>query len=90
MRKCSRYALAAQILAVALLLVPLPAPPVWAKETDYSKVQIKTTKVSGNIYMLEGAGSADEWFAYLRDSSDLGPPANLFRREIGVDSQKRF
>jgi glyoxylase-like metal-dependent hydrolase (beta-lactamase superfamily II) len=26
------------------------------KETDYSKVQIKTTKVSGNIYMLEGAG----------------------------------
>jgi glyoxylase-like metal-dependent hydrolase (beta-lactamase superfamily II) len=24
--------------------------------TDYSKVQIKVTKVSGNIYMLEGAG----------------------------------
>ncbi|HEV8039481.1 MAG TPA: hypothetical protein VGP62_11505, partial [Bryobacteraceae bacterium] len=29
---------------------------VWAQEPDYSKVQIKVTKVSGNIYMLEGAG----------------------------------
>jgi cyclase len=56
MRKCSRYALAAEILAVALLFVPLPASQVWAQETDYSKMQIKTTKVSGNIYMLEGAG----------------------------------
>src|SRR3989441_7772102 len=26
------------------------------QEPDWSKVQIKTTKVSGNIYMLEGAG----------------------------------
>jgi cyclase len=56
MRKCSRYALTAEILAVALLFVPLPASQVWAQETDYSKVQINTTKVSGNIYMLEGAG----------------------------------
>jgi cyclase len=27
-----------------------------AQERDFSKVQIKVTKVSGNIYMLEGAG----------------------------------
>ena len=27
-----------------------------AQEPDFSKVQIKVTKVSGNIYMLEGAG----------------------------------
>jgi cyclase len=27
-----------------------------AQQTDFSKVQIKVTKVSGNIYMLEGAG----------------------------------
>jgi len=26
------------------------------KEPDWSKVQIKVTKVSGNIYMLEGQG----------------------------------
>ena len=26
------------------------------QDTDYSKVQIKVTKVSGNIYMLEGEG----------------------------------
>src|SRR5246500_1113430 len=27
-----------------------------AQQQDFSKVQIKVTKVSGNIYMLEGAG----------------------------------
>src|SRR4051812_26861982 len=27
-----------------------------AQEEDLSKVQIKTTKVAGNVYMLEGAG----------------------------------
>jgi len=26
------------------------------QQQDFSKVQIKATKVSGNIYMLEGAG----------------------------------
>ena len=29
---------------------------ITAQEQDFSKVQIKVTKVSGNIYMLEGAG----------------------------------
>lgn len=57
MRKCScsGYAVAVEILAVALLLV-LPVRQACGQATDYSKVQIKTTKVSGNIYMLEGAG----------------------------------
>lgn len=27
-----------------------------AQDEDFSKVQIKVTKVSGNVYMLEGAG----------------------------------
>lgn len=27
-----------------------------AQQTDYSKVEIKATKVAGNVYMLEGAG----------------------------------
>ena len=29
---------------------------VHAQQTDFSKVQIKATKVAGNVYMLEGAG----------------------------------
>jgi cyclase len=37
----------------AALLTPHAAR---AQEQDFSKVQIKVTKVSGNIYMLEGAG----------------------------------
>ena len=56
MRKCFGYAFAAEILAVDLLLVLMPTPQACGQATDYSKVQIKTTKVSGNIYMLEGAG----------------------------------
>jgi cyclase len=36
------------VLSLAALLV--------AQDQDFSKVQIKVTKVSGNIYMLEGAG----------------------------------
>ena len=56
MRKCSGYVPAAEILAVALLLVLIPTPQACGQAPDYSKVQIKTTKVSGNIYMLEGEG----------------------------------
>ncbi len=37
----------------AALLTPLAA---CAQDQDFSKVQIKVTKVSGNIYMLEGSG----------------------------------
>jgi len=40
------------VLAVALLFCGRTE----AQEQDFSKVQIKVTKVAGNIYMLEGAG----------------------------------
>ncbi len=44
-------------ISVALLAGPtLFVSAVHAQEQDFSKVQIKVTKVSGNIYMLEGAG----------------------------------
>ena len=55
MRRCLGNVVAGGILAVALTLL-LAVPQACGQATDYSKVQIKTTKVSGNIYMLEGEG----------------------------------
>jgi glyoxylase-like metal-dependent hydrolase (beta-lactamase superfamily II) len=45
-------------LLVSLMLMASGAvAPAWGGQAqDFSKVQIKATKVSGNIYMLEGAG----------------------------------
>src|ERR1700756_2895904 len=45
-------------LLVGLMLVAAGAfAPAWGtQDQDFSKVQIKATKVAGNIYMLEGAG----------------------------------
>jgi cyclase len=44
--------------AIALLFLAILLRPTFARaqEQDFSKVQIKVTKVSGNIYMLQGAG----------------------------------
>ena len=43
--------------AVAVLFaVSLVPKCALAQNQDFSKVQIKVTKVSGNIYMLQGAG----------------------------------
>ena len=42
-----------KILSLTLLLVFAAAVQA---QTDFSKVQIKATKVAGNVYMLEGAG----------------------------------
>jgi cyclase len=42
-------------LLTFILLLCFPAP-ISAQDQDFSKVQIKVTKVSGNIYMLEGSG----------------------------------
>jgi glyoxylase-like metal-dependent hydrolase (beta-lactamase superfamily II) len=39
-----------------LLAVCLCAGPAGAQQRDYSKVEIKVSKVAGNVYMLEGAG----------------------------------
>jgi cyclase len=53
MRKKMRTWMVVALVGAALLCVP----PTWAQQQpDYSKVQIKVTKVSGNIYMLEGSG----------------------------------
>src|SRR5712691_7526457 len=42
---------------IALMLILAAAIAAWGGQApDYSKVQIKATKVSGNVYMLEGAG----------------------------------
>jgi len=39
------------------MLIPTAAFAAWGGQApDFSKVQIKATKVSGNVYMLEGAG----------------------------------
>jgi len=43
-------------ISLLALFVLLFTSPAWMQEQDFSKVQIKVTKVSGNIYMLEGAG----------------------------------
>jgi cyclase len=40
----------------AFIAFTLLASSASAQEQDFSKVQIKVTKVSGNIYMLEGSG----------------------------------
>src|SRR5215211_4336017 len=42
-------------LLIALALV-CAAPCLTNAQTDYSKVEIKATKVAGNVYMLEGSG----------------------------------
>jgi glyoxylase-like metal-dependent hydrolase (beta-lactamase superfamily II) len=42
------------LIVVGLLLSFSSAAP--AQQTDFSKVEIKATKISGNVYMLEGAG----------------------------------
>jgi len=41
---------------IAFITLLLCASVALAQEQDFSKVQIKVTRVSGNIYMLEGAG----------------------------------
>jgi glyoxylase-like metal-dependent hydrolase (beta-lactamase superfamily II) len=41
---------------LAAAVIALLAVPLGAQQPDFSKVEIKTTKVSGNVYMLEGAG----------------------------------
>jgi cyclase len=44
-----------QIWLAALLLL-VPGVALAQQQPDYSKVEIKVSKVSGNIYMLQGAG----------------------------------
>lgn len=46
------------IILAGLMGAPLlvPRPALAQQPPDFSKVEIKVTKVSGNVYMLEGAG----------------------------------
>ena len=50
--KTMKTALLRTLLAATLLSAALLA----AQDEDFSKVQIKVTKVAGNVYMLEGSG----------------------------------
>ena len=52
MRKRMRSAMLLMVTAMAMLASRVAS----AQNQDFSKVQIKVSKVSGNIYMLEGAG----------------------------------
>jgi hypothetical protein len=51
-----------KILLGSMVFAPIAAVMLLSRaasaqqDQDFSKVQIKVTKVSGNIYMLEGAG----------------------------------
>ena len=45
-----------KIVSPAAALILALVPVARAQQPDFSKVEIKVTKVSGNIYMLEGAG----------------------------------
>ena len=42
--------------SIIALLVFLASPLLIVAQEDYSKVEIKSTKINGNVYMLEGAG----------------------------------
>src|SRR5437763_5292639 len=78
MKRMTRLVMILAIAAVTMFL----GRPASAQDQDFSKVQIKVTKVSGNIYMLEGAGGnisaaggedgiviVDDQFAPLADKS---------------------
>jgi glyoxylase-like metal-dependent hydrolase (beta-lactamase superfamily II) len=43
-------------LVALLLFATIPVHEKHRQEPDWSKVQIKSTKIAGNVYMLEGAG----------------------------------
>jgi cyclase len=44
------------VKSIIALLVLLASPLLTIAQEDYSKVEIKATKINGNVYMLEGAG----------------------------------
>ena len=50
------FLLVCLLVAAPCLLVAVPVHRKHRPVQDYSKVQIKATKVNGNVYMLEGAG----------------------------------
>jgi cyclase len=45
-------------MMTAVVLAACVCAPAFAQQQDFTKVEIKTTKISGNFYMLEGSGGA--------------------------------
>ena len=66
-------------------------------QTDWSKVQMKATKVSGNVYMLEGAGGnigvsvGDDGILIVDDQyAPIADKIKASLKEIGADKKLRF
>jgi cyclase len=45
-----------RVMIAGLVVSACLCPPALAQQQDFSQVQIKTTKLAGNFYMLEGSG----------------------------------
>src|SRR5689334_25378170 len=65
-----------------------------AQQQDFSKVEIKVTKVSGNIYMLEGAGGniaasvGEDGIVIVEDQvAPLADKSQAALKNIGVSYQ---
>lgn len=54
--KKTMLGLGAAVLLTTPVFAQAPAAPAPAAATDYSKVEIKTTKLADNVYTLEGSG----------------------------------
>ena len=83
-------------LFVPLVLV-LFTISAYAQQPDWSRVQMKATKVAGNVYMLEGAGGnigvsvGDDGILIVDDQ--YAPIADKIRaalKDIGADKKLRF
>jgi cyclase len=66
-------------------------------QTDWSKVQMKATKVSGNVYMLEGAGGnigvsvGDDGILIVDDQyAPIADKIKASLKEIGAEKKLRF
>src|SRR6266436_10317735 len=46
-------------LSLLAIVVPAMSVPVWAQGTDYSQIQIITTKIAPSLYILSGSAGVD-------------------------------
>src|SRR5438034_8600368 len=88
-------------IAVTLLLAggafaqqPPPAPPAAPPPVDFSKVEIKTTDLGDNVYMLEGQGG-NITVAVAKDGiimvdGQFAPLHDKIKAAIGVISNLRI
>ena len=81
----------------ALLVLLIFGVSVHAQQPDWSKVEMKATKVSGNVYMLQGAGGnigvsvGDDGILIVDDQ--YAPLADKIRaslKDIAADKKLRF